>query len=43
MYPDDVFQAYYEKYMRREIAKSEMAKELNISRNTLDKLLKDRE
>ena len=40
--PDDVFQAYYAKYMSREITKSEMAKELNISRNTLDKLLKER-
>lgn len=37
--PDDVFDSVYEKYMKREISKTEMAKRLQISRNTLDKLL----
>jgi len=36
------FQNGYERYMKREITKSELAKELNISRPTLDKLLKKR-
>lgn len=35
------FKEYYEKYMRRELSKSELAKELNISRPTLDKLIKN--
>lgn len=35
------FKEYYEKYMRREVSKSELAKELNISRPTLDKLIKN--
>lgn len=38
--PDDVFLPLYERYMKREISKSEMAKELGISRNTLDKIIK---
>lgn len=36
----DNFKEYYEKYMRREISKSSLAKELNISRPTLDKLIR---
>ena len=36
----DNFQHYYNKYMNREINKSQLAKELNISRPTLDKLIK---
>ena len=36
------FQNGYERYMKREITKSELAKELNISRPTLDKILKKR-
>lgn len=35
------FDKYYQKYISREISKSELAKELNISRPTLDKLIKD--
>ncbi len=35
------FKEYYEKYMRREVSKSGLAKELNISRPTLDKLIKN--
>lgn len=34
------FENYYQKYKNREINKSELAKELNISRPTLDKLIK---
>lgn len=34
------FENYYEKYKKREINKSELAKGLNISRPTLDKLIK---
>jgi len=37
------FEGLYEKYKSREITKVEMAKALNISRPTLDKLLKERE
>ena len=40
--PDDVFDSVYEKYMKREISKTEMAKRLQISRNTLDKLLRSK-
>lgn len=34
------FESHYKKYKDREINKSELAKELNISRPTLDKLIK---
>lgn len=34
------FESHYKKYKNREINKSELAKELNISRPTLDKLIK---
>ena len=34
---------YYEKYRIRMISKAEMARQLNISRPTLDKLLKEYE
>lgn len=37
------FDALYEKYKSREITKVEMAKALNISRPTLDKLIKEKE
>lgn len=37
----DDFPAHYERYMRREITKAQLAKELNISRPTLDKLIKE--
>lgn len=37
---DKTFSAVYERYMRREINKVQMAKELNVSRPTLDKLIK---
>lgn len=37
---DTIFQEYYNKYMARKITKVQMAKELEISRPTLDKLLK---
>lgn len=36
------FTTAYERYQRREISKSAMAKELEISRPTLDKLLRDK-
>ena len=39
---EQVFNTCYEKYKNREITKVELAKELNISRPTLDKLLKDK-
>lgn len=39
---EDQFAKAYEKYKRREITKKEMAAELQISRPTLDKLLKDK-
>ena len=39
----DNFGEHYERYMRREISKSALAKELNISRPTLDKLIKEQE
>ena len=39
---EDQFTKAYEKYTRREITKKEMAAELQISRPTLDKLLKDK-
>lgn len=37
----DNFEQYYNKYMSREITKTQLAKELNISRPTLDKLIKE--
>lgn len=37
------FEKHYERYMRREISKAQLAKELNISRPTLDKLFKEHE
>lgn len=39
----DNFEEHYERYMRREISKSALAKELNISRPTLDKLIKEQD
>ena len=36
----DNFEQYYNKYLNREITKTQLAKELNISRPTLDKLIK---
>ena len=38
---DEVFKVQYERYMRREITKTELAKELNISRTTLYKMLNE--
>lgn len=38
---NDIFKVQYERYQRREINKVQMAKELNVSRPTLDKLIKD--
>lgn len=35
------FDKHYQRYISREISKSELAKELNISRPTLDRLIKD--
>ncbi len=40
---DELFNREYEKYSRREISKAQLAKNLNISRPTLDKLLKDKQ
>ena len=37
----DNFEQYYNKYLNREITKTQLAKELNISRPTLDKLIKE--
>ena len=39
----DNFEEYYNRYMRREINKVQLAKELNITRPTLDKLIKEHE
>ena len=39
---DQKFQDYYNRYLKREISKIQLAKELEISRPTLDKLLKDK-
>ena len=39
----DNFALYYERYMRREINKAQLAKELSISRPTLDKLIREHE
>lgn len=39
----DNFDSWYQKYKNREYTKSQLAKELNISRPTLDKLIKDYE
>ncbi len=39
----DNFASYYERYMRREINKAQLAKELGISRPTLDKLIREHE
>jgi len=39
---DTVFNELYDKYKNREINKVQFAKELNISRPTLDKLIKDK-
>ena len=37
------FAEYYQKYMRREYSKAELARELHISRPTLDKLIREYE
>lgn len=39
---DNLFSKHYEKYKNREITKAELAKALDISRPTLDKLIKDK-
>ena len=39
---DTIFNKFYEKYKSREITKTELAEVLNISRPTLNKLLKDK-
>lgn len=39
----DNFELHYTRYMNREVTKSQLAKELNISRPTLDKLIKEYE
>lgn len=43
--PSDVpdFENHYKRYMNREISKAQLAKELKISRPTLDKLISDHE
>lgn len=38
----DTFDKWYNKYMNREINKTELAKQLGVSRPTLDKLIKER-
>lgn len=35
------FEKHYQRYMKREISKSQLAKDLNISRPTLDKIIKE--
>lgn len=35
------FETHYERYIKREVNKSELAKELQVSRPTLDKLIKE--
>ncbi|MEG1009173.1 MAG: recombinase family protein [Clostridia bacterium] len=35
------FELYYNKYLNRELNKTQLAKELNVSRPTLDKLIKE--
>lgn len=40
---DKLFEEEYQKYMSREITKTELAKRLNVSRPTLDKMIKERE
>ena len=37
----DNFEQYYKRYMSREVTKTQLAAELNISRPTLDKLIKE--
>lgn len=39
----DNFESYYNKYKNRELNKTQLAKELRVSRPTLDKLIKDHE
>jgi DNA invertase Pin-like site-specific DNA recombinase len=39
----DNFAAYYERYRQREFNKAQLAVELNVSRPTLDKLIKEHE
>lgn len=38
---DDIFKAQYSRYLAREINKTELAKELNVSRPTLDKMIRE--
>lgn len=42
-FSSDKFDGLYSRYLHREINKSEFAKELGISRPTLDKLIKEKE
>ena len=41
-FTSDKFDGLYSQYLRREITKSELAKQLGISRPTLDKLIRER-
>lgn len=40
---DDTFIEYYQKYKNRELNKTQLAKQLNVSRPTLDKLIREYE
>lgn len=40
--PDELFDAVYERYLRRELTKSGMCRELGISRPTLNRILKEK-
>ena len=40
---EETFDTMYSKYMNRQLSKSELAKELGVSRPTLDKIIKERE
>jgi DNA invertase Pin-like site-specific DNA recombinase len=39
----DNFEEYYNRYLNREFNKTQLAKELGVSRPTLDKLIKEHE
>ena len=41
--PSEIFKMEWARYKQREISKSQLAKALNISRPTLDKIIKERE
>lgn len=40
--PNEAYEEAYKRYMAREISKSQMAKELGVSRSTLEKIMKEK-